>query len=113
MEYKVIDPGFRTGMPENLYIGKFSPKTGHFRDFFNAHAQKRPEYYFRFQNGPRIRNQHAKIPIVLYLKKNCSKSVILTRLRQILCCDNTYNGRNRDLTLIFMFSPKIWGQNIF
>ena len=27
MEYNVIDLGFGTGMPENLYIGKFSPKT--------------------------------------------------------------------------------------
>ena len=27
MKYDVIDLGFGTGMPENLYMGKFSPKT--------------------------------------------------------------------------------------
>ena len=30
-----------------------------------AHAQKRPEYYFRFQNGPRIRNRHGRKPMCL------------------------------------------------
>ena len=32
-------------------------------EIFTAHAQKRPEYYFRFQNGPRIRNRHVPKPI--------------------------------------------------
>ena len=61
-----MDFGFGTGMPENLYMGKFVPKRrfkGVFSDFVTAHAQKRPEYYFRFQNGPRIRNRHARKPI--------------------------------------------------
>ena len=34
MEYNVIDLGFRTGMSQNLYIGKFSPKTAILRAFF-------------------------------------------------------------------------------
>ena len=66
MEYDVIDLGFGTGMPENLIGENLAPKRrfkGVFRDFVTAHAQKRPEYYFRFQNGLRIRNRHARKPI--------------------------------------------------
>ena len=54
-----MDLGFVTGMPENLYIGKFSPKTATlecFSDFVTAHAQQRPEYCFRFQSGHQIRH---------------------------------------------------------
>ena len=49
------------------------------------------------------------MPKNLYVEKFCHKNVILTRLRLILCRDNAYNGRNRDFTLIFMFSPKNLG----
>ena len=53
------------------------------------------------------------MPENLYVEEILPQNVILTRLRLILCRDNAYNGRNRDFTLIFMFSPKIWGRNIF
>ena len=53
------------------------------------------------------------MPENLYIRKFLPKNVILTRLRLILCFDNAYNGQNRDFTLIFMFSPKIWGRIIF
>ena len=68
MEYNVIDLGFGTGMSQNLlFIQGNLAQNGVLRAFFvilsTAHAQKRPEYYFRFQNGPRIRNRHARKPI--------------------------------------------------
>ena len=53
------------------------------------------------------------MPKNLYVEKFCPKNVILTRLRLILCCDNAYNGRNRDFTLIFMFFPQKFGVEIF
>ena len=66
MEDDVIDFGFGPACPKTYILGKLAPKRrfkGVFSDFVTAHAQKRPEYYFRFQNGLRIRNRHAQNPI--------------------------------------------------
>ena len=49
--------------PKNYTWGNLAPRrphTGVFSNFVTAHAQKRLEYYFRFQNAPRIRNRHGR-----------------------------------------------------
>jgi len=49
-----------------IYKSDFSPKNAIlslFCRFFTAHAQKRPDFYFRFQKGAQIRIQHARKPI--------------------------------------------------
>jgi len=58
---------FGFSMPENLYQLDFFPKNAIltlFLPFFStAHAQKRPDFYFRFKKGAQIRIQHARKPV--------------------------------------------------
>ena len=57
---------FGFSMPKYLYKSDFSPKNAIlslFLPFSTAHAQKRPDFYFRFQKGTQIRIQHAQKPI--------------------------------------------------
>ena len=73
-----MDFGFGTGMPENLYVGKFSPKTaflGVFSDFVTAHAQKRPEYYFPVLKW--ILDSEQVMPVELYMGQFSLKTAFL------------------------------------
>ena len=109
-----MDLGFGTGMSQNLYIEEFSPQNGILRVIFVIFSLRMRRNAHNTTSGFKMDLGFGTGMFKnLHVEKFCPKNVILTRLWLILCCDNAYNGRNRDFTLIFIFSPKIWGRNIF
>ena len=59
--------------------------------FFTAHAQKRPEYYFRYQIWPRHSIRHARKPICLW---NCGWKCCFKGTLSHVCTAHAQKGQN-------------------
>ena len=85
---------FNPAWSKTYIVTKFWLKTQFKWDFepcFTAHAQKRPEYYFRYQIWPRHSIRHARKPICLW---NCGWKCYFKGTLKPVCTAHAQKGQN-------------------